>query len=64
MEYIIKWKGYSFDDATWEKEELHKNFPNFKGIEDNTQFLKGGQCNNHLTIGDKLRNMMGTHANK
>jgi len=49
IEYIIKWKGYSFDNATWEKKgKLLKNFPNFKGIEDNTQFLKGGQFNNLL----------------
>jgi hypothetical protein len=49
IEYIIKWKGYSFDNANWEKKgKLLKNFPNFKGIEDNTQFLKGGQCNNLL----------------
>ncbi len=32
-----------FYDATWEK---NKKIPNFKGIDNNTQFLKGGQCNN------------------
>jgi hypothetical protein len=49
IEYIIKWKGYSFGNATWEKKgKLLKNFPNLKGIEDNTQFLRGGQCNNLL----------------
>jgi hypothetical protein len=30
------------------KEELFENFPKFKGIEDNTRFLKGRQCNNPL----------------
>jgi hypothetical protein len=30
------------------KENSLKKFPHFKGIEDNTQFLKGGQCNNSL----------------
>jgi len=28
-----------------------KNFPKFKGIEDNTQFLKSQQCNNPLENG-------------
>ncbi len=47
IKYLIKWKGFSFDDATWEKKgKFLKKFPNFKGIEDNTQFLRGGQCDN------------------
>jgi hypothetical protein len=37
------------ENATWEnKEKLLTNFPKFKGIKDNTQFLKGAQCNNPL----------------
>jgi len=49
IKYLIKWKGYSFDDAIQEKKgKFLKKFPHFKGIEDNTQFLKGGQCNNPL----------------
>jgi hypothetical protein len=47
INFLIKWKGYFFDDVTWEKKEKFlNNFPNFKGIENNTQFLRGGQCNN------------------
>lgn len=45
----MKWKGYFLEDTPWEKkEELFENFPKFKGIEDNTRFLKGHQCNNPL----------------
>ncbi len=44
----MKWRGYFFNDATWEKEELFFLNPKFKGIENNAQFLNGGQCNNPL----------------
>ncbi len=47
--YLVKWKGYFLENTTSErKKNPFKKIPKFKGIEDNTWFLKGGQCNNPL----------------
>ncbi|MCI38224.1 hypothetical protein A2U01_0059452, partial [Trifolium medium] len=39
---LIKWKGKSVDDVTWEDNEvLRSQFPEF-GLEDKTVFMEGG----------------------